>query len=128
MLEKVIQNEIMNFLAECNIFCWKNASVGIFDKKIGQFRAPKSRYQIKGVSDILGIMPDGRFLAIEVKTKVGKPTPEQMKFITAINGMGGVAFISRSTEQTYDQLEKFWPEIQKYRNVLRRFIVYGVCQ
>ena len=50
----------------------------------------------KGGSDIIGIAPDGRFLALEVKAARGRVTPEQQRFIEAVRAAGGVAGIARS--------------------------------
>lgn len=52
----------------------------------------------KGGSDIIGIAPDGRFLAVEVKTTTGRIRPEQQRFIDAVIAAGGVAGIARSAE------------------------------
>lgn len=49
-----------------------------------------------GSSDLIGISPDGRFLAVEVKTEKGKPTPDQIRFIEAVKRKGGIAGIARS--------------------------------
>ena len=54
------------------------------------------RYGFKGSSDILGIMPDGRFLAIECKLGKAPLTPEQQEFISWVRERGGVAIIARS--------------------------------
>jgi hypothetical protein len=52
-----------------------------------------------GVADILGILKDGRFLAIEVKSPTGKVPPHQQLFLDEISGRGGVAFVARSVEE-----------------------------
>lgn len=52
-----------------------------------------------GSADIIGIhKPTGRFLAIEVKTKTGKPTKEQLNFLEQVRNAGGIAGIARSVE------------------------------
>lgn len=51
---------------------------------------------VKGGSDIIGISPDGRFLAVEVKTARGRVSPEQQRFIDAVNRAGGIAGVARS--------------------------------
>lgn len=56
----------------------------------------------KGGSDIIGIAPDGRFLAIEVKTKTGRATKEQLRFIEAVKKAGGIAGIARSQEDALE--------------------------
>ena len=54
------------------------------------------RFGFKGCSDLVGMLRDGRFLAIEVKGPRGKPTPEQIDFLAMVRTGGGVAFIARS--------------------------------
>lgn len=114
--EGKIANEICSALKMAGIFCWINKSTGVWDPGKGVFRQNKNSHAIRGVSDILGII-DGRILAIEVKTPTGRPTPEQKEFINNINARGGVAFISRSTEQTFATLRALFPSnvlIQKF--------------
>jgi hypothetical protein len=52
----------------------------------------------KGISDILGCSPDGKFVAIEVKKPGGKPTPEQWDFIDAVKRNQGIAFVAYSLD------------------------------
>lgn len=59
---------------------------------------------LKGVSDILGVLPDGRFLAVECKGPKGKPSPEQVEFIENVRKMGGVAFVARSLQDVKNGL------------------------
>ena len=51
-----------------------------------------------GGSDILGIAPNGAFMAVEVKTKTGRVSPEQQTFINAVRAAGGIAGVARSVE------------------------------
>lgn len=104
--EKAIENGILRWLSLNGIFAWKNQSVGIFDPVKKIYRKSNNPYHIKGVSDIIGILSDGRFLAIEVKSKTGKPSPEQINFIKQINDSGGKAFIARSLEDVQEELHK----------------------
>lgn len=56
-----------------------------------------------GGSDILGIAPNGgRFIAIEVKTKTGRVSPEQQTFINAVRAAGGIAGVARSVEDALE--------------------------
>lgn len=52
----------------------------------------------KGGADLIGIAPDGRFLAVEVKTQTGRPSKEQLLFIDAVRNAGGIAGIARSPD------------------------------
>jgi len=49
------------------------------------------QYGFKGLSDIIGQLRDGRFLAVEVKQPGGKPTTEQLEFLARVRRYGGVA-------------------------------------
>ncbi len=52
----------------------------------------------KGSSDLIGIMPDGRFLAVECKAGRKQPTQEQKDFIALVNSKGGVAGVVWSVQ------------------------------
>lgn len=60
---------------------------------------------IVGSSDLIGFNKSGRFLAVEVKELMGKPTPEQQSFINVVNASGGIAFIARSVDEAVQLLE-----------------------
>lgn len=100
--EKQIENEILRWLSYHGIFAWKNQSVGIYNPVRKAFMRSTNPHHIKGVSDILGVMKDGRILAIECKSKYGKPSPEQTMFIQKIKDNGGVAFIARSLDEVVE--------------------------
>lgn len=51
-----------------------------------------------GFADLFGVLPDGRFVAIEVKTPAGRLMPHQRRFLEAITRMGGVAGVARSVD------------------------------
>lgn len=125
-LEKEIENEILCFLNEIGIFAWKNQSVGIYDERKKCYRRSNNRFHLRGVPDIISIMPNGRFLGIEVKSPTGRPTEDQLKFISKSNECGALCFIARSVEQTYDEIEKHWPGIQDFRHILNKYIQLGL--
>lgn len=86
--------EIMLYLASRSILIFRN-NVGTSQTGRGEF----IRFGLcVGSSDLIGILQDGRFLAIECKSATGKATPEQIGFIHAINKSGGVAGICRSVD------------------------------
>ena len=64
----------------------------------------------KGTSDIIGCLPDGRFLAIEAKdgeVKRKKTTPEQLEFIDRVNVAGGIAFVACNIDDVIQRLEAY---------------------
>ena len=91
--ESDIQRGIMDYLRIKKIFCWKNSTVGIH-KANGSFIPA----QMTGIADILGILPDGRFLAIEVKRKWNKTTPNQDLFLDNIKKNNGIALVAYSID------------------------------
>ncbi len=102
--EKLIENQILHYLFRRGIFAWKNQSVGVFDPVKRIYRKSNNPFHIKGVSDILGILNDGRLLAIEVKTEKGRASPEQQLFIQKIKDRGGIAFVARSVYDVEKEL------------------------
>jgi hypothetical protein len=99
-VEQGIQAAILAYLRMRHILCWKNNTAGIYVRARNTYipsHAP-------GVSDILGVLPGGRALAIEVKAPKGKVSPHQQQFIDAVNQAGGLAFVARSVEEVQIQL------------------------
>ncbi len=104
--EKEIVYAILEYLWATGEFAWMNDSVGIYDPKKGVFRKRHGKYHRNGVADILGIFK-GWPLAIEVKTKIGRPTETQKEFLHAFELSGGIAFIARSVDDVIKKLSKF---------------------
>lgn len=92
-----------------SVFFWVSDRIGVYDARIGSFRRNMDPYRIKGIADILGIFPNGKFLAIEVKTKTGRVSEDQKEFLDRINKMGGLAFVARGV----DCVEKHFDEWNK---------------
>ena len=88
--EKDITMQIRNVLKMYGIFHWK-----VF-QTLGA---------TPGISDILGVLPGGRMLAIEVKTERGKLSPHQERFLKNIADAGGLAFVARSFDDVVKTLQ-----------------------
>ncbi len=97
--EGLIKRQICEFLTykHPEIMFWMNDSKGTWDPTRKVFRK-KTRFERKGVLDILGVLPGGQAFACEVKTKTGRISPEQKTFIAEFNAKGGFAFVARSVE------------------------------
>lgn len=106
--ESDIQSMILKYLRYRGIFAWKNHSTGTWDPKRRVFRKIVGTWAIKGVSDILGVLPGGRFLALEVKTPQRRKTAsqDQLNFLSKIEELGGIA----SVVWNVDQVEKLLDE------------------
>ena len=59
----------------------------------------------RGMSDVMGILKDGRTLAIEVKSRTGRMRPGQEEFLQTIRQAGGVAGVCRSVDDAQKLLE-----------------------
>lgn len=102
--ETEVQSSIMDFLLMKKIYCWRNQSGVVYDHITGNYRR-LSKYQLKGVSDILGILPSGQFFAIEVKRdKSSKPSDDQVEFIRNIIKNNGIAFVAHSIDDVQEHL------------------------
>jgi len=102
MKEADIMRLCMLALSEAGCLIWRN-NTGVLPDKNG---VPIRFGLCVGSSDLIGVAPDGRFLAVEVKTEKGKPTPEQERFISAVRAKGGIAGIARSPEEALDLLRR----------------------
>jgi hypothetical protein len=102
-----VRNLVCGFLKAKGIYFFVHDSVGIFDPVRKCYRKNRSQYRIKGVADILGILPDGRFLAIELKSATGVATPEQKSFLEAIRASGGLSFIARGIDDVKEGLRGY---------------------
>lgn len=64
---------------------WKNNNLAVRKRKfIGRL----------GVSDVIGITKDGRWVACEVKTINDRLSPDQITFLNDVKKAGGIALIA----------------------------------
>lgn len=68
------------------------------------------RYGLPGSSDIIGLGPAGRFIALEVKIGSDKQNERQKNFEKTINAMGGVYAVVRSVQDAIDILSVAFPD------------------
>jgi hypothetical protein len=100
MKETDIMRACMLALSEAGCTIWRN-NCGVLKNPAG---IPIRFGLCVGSSDLIGIAPDGRFLAVEIKTCKGRATPDQVKFIEAVRKRGGIAGIARSPEDALELL------------------------
>jgi len=74
------------------------------------------RFGFVGVSDILGVLKSGRFMALEVKTERGRLTGAQRAFIEAVRQAGGFAAVVRSVDEAKVALDMCVPERSEGRD------------
>ena len=104
--EGMIKNSILSWLKAHRIVCFIHDSMGVFDPIKKVYRVRHSVHRSVGVPDIIGILPGGRFLAIEVKSRTGTLSEHQKQWIELINRSGGLAFMARSITDVIDQFNR----------------------
>lgn len=89
-LERDILAACLQLLSMRGVFAWRNNSGAVTAAHKGKRRFVRFG-GAPGASDILGVLPDGRFLAVECKRPGNRPTAEQQSFLDAVSRLGGAA-------------------------------------
>jgi len=96
-------------LTAFGIFHWRNNTGAV--KYEGTQGKRFVRYGHPGSADILGVCPDGRFLAVECKRPKapgqpgGRLSALQNEFLTAVNKNGGVGIVVDGVDELEKQLD-----------------------
>lgn len=93
--EGEVVRAILDYLAIRQIVAWRNNTTGMYDEKRKAYRTNAGR---NGVADIIGCLPDGRFLAIECKAGKGELSPAQAEFQRDIIRAGGLHIVAYRVE------------------------------
>lgn len=102
-----LTKQILNFLFLEGVFAWRNsvgAASGTYVTKDGEVKQRFMRMGLPGSSDIIGIMPGGKFLAVEVKVGRDRLRPEQEGFLENVRRLGGTALVVK----TYEEFLELW--------------------
>ena len=92
--EANVMNDCLLALSQAGCLAWRN-NTGQLPDANGR---PIKFGLCVGSSDIIGVAPDGRFLAVECKTAIGQPTDAQVRFLDAVRSKGGRAGIARCAD------------------------------
>jgi hypothetical protein len=107
MKETDVMRLIMLALSDAGCLIWRN-NTGCLKNAAG---IPIKFGLCVGSSDLIGVTPAGKFIAIEVKTATGRATPEQTRFISAVIAHGGIAGIARSPADAISLLADNQPSL-----------------
>ncbi len=102
LLEKYILKACLDYLQKaCKLYVWRNnvGAMAIGDRF--------QRFGMPGSADIIGLLPDGRFLAVECKQPGKKQNPAQVKFQKNIEANDGVYLLIHSL----DELKELWSHV-----------------
>lgn len=81
-----------------------------FNTAAGKLQYPGSKvsqymkFAFVGCPDLLGQLPDGRLLAIEVKRPSGRVTEAQAAFLEKAEHYGALAFVARSVDDVLEAI------------------------
>lgn len=103
--ENKIQLECLKYLRKKRVFCWRNGNHAVWDAKNNLYR--KNEYAMLGVADILCVDKTGRLIAIEIKTKTGRLSPDQHFFCDRLTSRGGEYHVVRSLKDI-QELDPLW--------------------
>jgi|TARA_R100000482_G_C5130787_1_gene151752 hypothetical protein len=109
MKERDIQKAIVNYikLQYPNVlYC---ASAGGLRTSIKQARMMKATGYVKGFPDLMVMEPVGKFhgLFLEIKTKKGRATKEQLLWRHKLNGRNYVCEITYGFEETKEVIDRY---------------------
>jgi len=107
LLERDIVLACLELLKFRGVFAWRQ-NQGAMKKRDSTGERTIRFTSINGVSDIIGVLRDGRFLAVECKRPGNGPTEEQSYFLDAVRRRGGIALIVYDVDdlaETLDSLE-----------------------
>ncbi|VTS05261.1 VRR-NUC domain-containing protein [Tuwongella immobilis] len=109
MSEQDLVNLLIAYLRLKRCFVWRQNQGGMRDRTNRFVRFCSQ----SGISDIIGMLPNGRFLAIEAKLPGNKPKPHQQEFLDAVNLTGGLALCVHSLEELQTELQRVGIEPRK---------------
>ena len=98
--EAAIQAGVLQGLAKRKLFCWRS-NTGSLPDATGR----RVSFGLAGSADIIGMLPSGRFLAIEVKAKLGKQSMAQIRFEQAVHANNGVYLVARDVDLCLSQVD-----------------------
>mgnify|MGYP007071605163 CR=1 FL=1 len=93
--ESEIVKSILAYLSMRRIFSWRTNNIAVKGRTF---------HGLKGVPDIIGILPGGQFLGIECKSATGTQSVEQCAFQAQCKSIGGVYVLARSVDDVVKAL------------------------
>jgi len=103
--EVEIQKDIIDYLNAHKIINWRNNNIPVPIVKQNRILRYRRFNGARGAGDIFGFYK-GKFFSIEVKSRTGKPSQDQLEFISMVRQQGHIAFIARSLDDIDNNLFK----------------------
>lgn len=99
--ETDIVRQCLDLLRLYQILAWRNNTGALRDarRRLVHFGEP-------GSADILGCLPGGRFLSVEVKRGKNRPTTLQLEWARVVRQAGGLALVVWSSQELEEALRQ----------------------
>lgn len=106
---------VLDYLRLRGLLAWRANNTGVYDPARKAFR---SFHGLKGVADVLGVLPRtlcdaaagpvkvGILLAVECKSRSGRLRKEQAAFLDTVRAAGGVALVVRDLKELVAELAR----------------------
>lgn len=107
--ENEVKNACLRWLKDRDIYAWRNNTGMVWSGN------HPIRFGLVGSADIIGLLPDGRFLAVECKSKTGKQSDVQKRFQENIEQNHGVYVLAYGVEDLEEALQKCCKWIETHR-------------
>lgn len=96
--ESQVLRDCLAYLQLMGVFAWRqNTGVAMLKGRGGNLQPVK--FGFSGVSDIIGMLPDGRFLAVECKRVGGVVSDAQRAFLDEVERRGGLAVVVHCVDE-----------------------------
>lgn len=92
---------VITLLRLHNYHVWRQGNAPVYDKRKGVYR---QNTVYKGVPDVIGLTPDGRFIGIEIKVGSDIMSVDQQMFKTDTEARNGIYIEVRTIEDVVSQL------------------------
>lgn len=84
---------------------WRQNNNAVFDPKTGRFRSNSAK---KGVPDIIGASPHGKFVGIEIKAGKDTVSDDQEQFMLDMDRVGAYTCVARSIEDVQEFIDYYF--------------------
>ena len=103
MAESAVVRACLDYLLRLRkLVAWRSNNAGIFS----QARARYIFHGLKGVPDIIVILPGGRFLGVECKSETGRQSEAQAVFQERCEQAGGLYLLVRSAAELAEKMKE----------------------
>jgi hypothetical protein len=100
----ILTEQVVRVARAYGVEAWRQNNLAPYDPRQGRFRKFNGR---KGVADVIGILPDGKWFAAEVKAGRDTLSPEQRDFLNSVESSGGFAMCVRDIGEFEEKLRNY---------------------